>query len=89
MFSSYQVSLDVAERGEGVGLGWARSVASRIADGKLVRFTELSVHVPDGINDYRRKHVDSHPITTGIIDSVRDSISPISSGAFVSNSLAN
>ena len=79
VFSAYQVCLDVAERGEGIALGWARSVNSRIKDGTLVRFTELSMHVPDGIAVYRKKHATPHPLATRVIDEVRASIDPIGS----------
>ena len=74
VFSAYQVSLDVAESGEGIALGWGRSVSSRIADGKLMRFTDLAVHVPDGISVYMRKRIDPHPLASEIIDVVRDNI---------------
>ena len=63
-----------AESGEGIALGWGRSVSSRIADGKLMRFTDLAVHVPDGISVYMRKRIDPHPLASEIIDLVRDNI---------------
>lgn len=74
VFSSYQVSLDVAENGEGVALGWARSVNARITDGKLIRFTDMSLHVPDGIAVYLRKHIDAHPLASKVIEEVRASM---------------
>ena len=69
--------LDFAERGEGVALGWARSVNQRIADGKLVRFTDLSLHIPDAISVYLRKQGGRHTIATRIIEEVRATIEPI------------
>lgn len=77
VFSSYQVCLDVAEQGEGVALGWARSVKHRIDEGKLIRITDMSLHVPDGIAVYLRKHVNSHPLACQVINEVRNSISLI------------
>ncbi|MBX2884915.1 MAG: LysR family transcriptional regulator [Granulosicoccus sp.] len=74
VFSSYQVTLDVAENGEGVALGWRRSVSSRIAEGKLVRITDLSLHVPDGIAVYRRRNSELHPLANQVIDIVRENI---------------
>ena len=74
VFSAYQVSLDVAESGEGIALGWSRSVSSRIADGKLMRFTDMAVHVPDGISVYMRKRIDPHPLASEIIEVVRANI---------------
>ena len=74
VFSAYQVSLDVAESGEGIALGWGRSVSSRIADGKLTRFTDMAVHVPDGISVYMRKRIEPHPLAFEIIEVVRDNM---------------
>lgn len=74
VFSSYQVCLDVAERGEGIALGWKRSVDSRIAEGKLTRFTDLSFEVSDGISAYLRKHIDPHPLASQVIDEVKASL---------------
>ncbi len=76
-FSSYQVCLDVAERGEGIALGWARSVNQRIAEGKLVRCTNLSLYEPEGISVYLRKHTEPHPIAAKVIEAVRASIEPL------------
>ena len=55
-FTSYQVCLDVAERGEGVALGWARSVQSRIDAGLLVALTDLTMPHPNAINAYLPKN---------------------------------
>lgn len=51
-FTSYQVCLDVAERGEGVALGWGRSVQPRIDAGLLVPLTNVRMPHPDIINAY-------------------------------------
>lgn len=75
VFNSYQMCLDVAERGEGIALGWKRSVNARIAEGKLIRFTDLSLHVTVGISVYLRKHVDPHPLAIKVIEEVRASLS--------------
>ena len=74
VFSAYQVSLDVAESGEGVALGWGRSVSSRMAAGRLIRFTDMAVHVPDGISVYKRKQIDPHPLASRIIELIRENI---------------
>ena len=55
-FTSYQVCLDVAERGEGVALGWARSVQPRIDAGLLVTLTDLTLPQPNVINAYLPKN---------------------------------
>lgn len=77
VFSSYQISLDVAERGEGVALGWARSVNPSINSGRLVRLTDFSVHIPDAISVYQRKNKEPHPLSADILEVVRSSITPI------------
>lgn len=52
VFTSYHVCLDVAERGEGIALGWQRTVQPRIDRGALVRLEGLEVPVPDAIRAY-------------------------------------
>ena len=51
-FSSYQVCLDVAERGDGVALGWERTVRPRIEAGNLVALTDLTMPQRGVINAY-------------------------------------
>lgn len=77
VFSSYQIILDVAERGEGIALGWERSVNSRIAEGKLVRLTDMAIHQPNGICVYMRKKTVRHAIAGSIVKLIRSSIIPI------------
>ncbi len=55
-FTSYQVCLDLAERSEGVALGWARSVQPRIDAGLLVTLTDLTLPQPNVINAYLPKN---------------------------------
>ena len=43
VFSSYQVSLDLAEQGDGVALGWEHSVRRRLDAGTLVRISGVTV----------------------------------------------
>lgn len=52
VFTSYQVCLDVAERGDGVALGWEHSVSPRIDAGTLVRVPGLSMPRAGRINAY-------------------------------------
>jgi len=77
VFSSYLVCLDVAENGEGVALGWGRSVSSRIAEGKLVRFTDMALYVQDGIAVYLKKQVEPHPLAAEVISIVRANVKEI------------
>lgn len=61
-FSSYQVCLDVCERGEGVALGWERTVQPRLDSGRLVRFTDLVMPHPQVINAFIPTARAAHPL---------------------------
>lgn len=50
VFNSYQVCLDVAEKGEGIALGYARSVQPRLDSGALVRLPGMTMPLPETIN---------------------------------------
>jgi DNA-binding transcriptional LysR family regulator len=52
VFTSYQVSLDVAERDGGIALGWERSVRPRLEAGTLVRVPDITVPHAGRINAY-------------------------------------
>lgn len=52
VFSSYEVCLEVAERSDGVALGWERSVAPRIKAGSLVQVPGLVIPAAAQINAY-------------------------------------
>lgn len=51
-FTTYDVCLEVAARGEGVALGWARSVKPKIEEGKLVRLSDFVLPLPNSIYAY-------------------------------------
>ncbi len=76
VFSSYQVCLSAAEQGNGVALGWARSVNHKIKEGALVRLSKLSSEVTDGVVIYRKKHQEVHPITEEVIQIIEGSLQP-------------
>ncbi|MGI9316168.1 MAG: LysR substrate-binding domain-containing protein [bacterium] len=77
MFNSYQVCLDVAEKGEGIALGWARSVKSKIDEGKLVRIPGMTMSIPESIFIYKRKLAEPNPIVDQFIHMLRNNIEPI------------
>ncbi len=52
VFSSYATCLDVAERGEGIALGWEFSVGPRISSRALVRVPGLTLAHAGRINAY-------------------------------------
>lgn len=58
--SSYQFSLDLAERGEGVALGWERSVQPRLDAGTLVRIPDITLH-DSTINAYLPRDASTNP----------------------------
>ncbi len=76
-FNSYQVCLDVAERGEGIALGWARSVQSKIDEGKLVRLPNMVMQLPNSIYTYRSKLAKPNAIVEEFINTVRAHIQPV------------
>jgi len=77
VFNSYQVCLDVAERGEGVALGWARSVKAKLDEGKLVRIPGMTMPLPDCICVYRSKLKKPNPIVDEFIETLRTNIEPV------------
>ncbi len=74
VFSSYQICLDVAEKGEGVALGWARSVKPRLDLGKLVRIPGMTMPLPDSINVYRAKRGKPNLVADQFIQLLRSKI---------------
>ncbi len=50
--TSYGLSLDLAEQGNGIALGWERSVAPRLAAGTLVRVPDMPLLATARINAY-------------------------------------
>ncbi len=52
VFTSYHGCLDYAERGEGIALGWERSVKPRIEAGTLVRIPGITKPNAGVINAY-------------------------------------
>lgn len=77
VFNSYQVCLEAAERGEGIALGWARTVKAKLDEGKLVRISGMTMPLPDSICVYRSKHKKPSPIADEFIKIVRASIEPL------------
>lgn len=67
IFSSHHVCLDVAEKGEGIALGWARSVKPRLDADRLVRLPGMTMPLPDSINVYRPKRGPQKPTANQFI----------------------
>lgn len=77
VFNSYQVCLSMAEQGEGIALGWARSVQSKLYEGKLVRIPGMVMQLPDSIYVYRSKLSPANPIAEEFIETIRSQIKPV------------
>ena len=74
VFSSYQVCLDLAERGEGVALGWERSVSSRIEAGTLVRIPGIVIRDAGMINAYLPNHAVVHTHAVEFLTLLKDAL---------------
>ena len=74
MFSSQNVCLDVAERGEGIALGWGRSVKQRLDTGRLVRLSEMTMPLVGCINVYRPKRAKPNPLADRFLDQMRKNL---------------
>ena len=77
VFNSYQVCLEVAEKGEGIALGWARSVQPKIDEGKLVRINGMTMPIPESIFLYRRKFAEPNAIANQFVQMLHESIEPL------------
>ncbi|MGI9303602.1 MAG: LysR substrate-binding domain-containing protein [Gammaproteobacteria bacterium] len=77
VFNSYQICLDVAEKGEGMALGWARSVKERLDAGELVRIPGMTMPLPNSINAYRALRAPPNPIADRFVELLRSKIEPV------------
>lgn len=76
-FNSYQICLDVAEQGDGIALGWGRTVKDRLEAGRLVRIAGLTMPIANAINVYRRKGARAKPAAERFVALLRANIEPI------------
>ena len=76
-FNSYQICLEVAERGEGIALGWARSVETKLQQGKLVKISGLVMPIPESIFVYRRKLATPSKLIDEFVNLVEQNIAPL------------
>ena len=74
VFTSYQVCLDVAERGEGVALGWERSVRPRLDAGTLVRIPDITMPNAGMINAYLPNHAATNPHAPEFLDLLKNTL---------------
>ena len=70
-FNSYQICLEVAEKGGGIALAWGNTVQSRIDAGHLVRISEMTMTLPDAINLYQPKFSELKPTASHFVELLR------------------
>ncbi len=73
-FDSFPLVLQAAVAGQGVALGWRRSVEGMIAEGKLVRLCEESVHRADELSVYRGRRSDKEEAIEALLSWLRDEL---------------
>ena len=67
-FDSFPLVLQAAVAGQGIALGWRRTVEGMIAEGKLVRPCSETVTRPNEISVYRGSGGKPHPMTKPLLD---------------------
>lgn len=73
-FTSYWVCLDVAERGEGLALGWGHTVQPRLDAGHLVRVTDLAMPRPNAIVAYRPNNDVPDPLVDEFLAMLKEAL---------------
>ncbi len=73
-FDSFPLVLQAAVAGQGVALGWRRTVGGLIADGKLVRLCTEAVFRPAEISVFRGTRRGNHAQTDALISWLRDEL---------------
>lgn len=74
VLNTYPMYLDLAELGEGVALGWARTVQDRLDAGRLVRVPNLSIPLPDYINVYHNRQAPTKPSSRAFVELLKNRI---------------
>ena len=74
VLNTYPMYLDLAELGEGVALGWARTVQDRLDAGSLVRVPNLSIPLPDYINVYHNRQAPTKPSSRAFVKLLKNRI---------------
>jgi DNA-binding transcriptional LysR family regulator len=74
-YDSFPLVLQAAVAGQGIALGWARTVDSLLDEGKLIRPCEESVERPAEISVYRGTRRGNHQDTQALLSWLRDELS--------------
>lgn len=80
-FTSYQVCLDVAERGDGIALGWERSVRPRLDSGSLVRIPGVTLPSAGTINAYVPNSAAKNPHATEFVSLLKHTLGVVTATA--------
>lgn len=75
VFSSYALCLDFAEQGEGIALGWERSVRPRLDAGTLVRIPDVTLPAAATINAYLPAAAEQNAHVSELLGLLKDSFS--------------
>lgn len=74
VFDSFPLVLQAAVAGQGIALGWKRTVEGMIAEGKLVQVCTESVASPTEISVFRGTRRGSHKDADALIDWLREEL---------------
>ncbi len=70
-FSQYSACFDAAENGAGIALGWFSQAKTRLDEGRLVRISEYTMHLPEDFAIYSDETTTTHPSTEAIVNFFR------------------
>ncbi len=70
----------MAEQGEGLALGWQRSVQARLDSGVLVRVPGFVMPKPGVINAYLPKHTAVNPFASPFVAILKDTLGTTQAG---------
>lgn len=74
-FDSFPLVLQAAVAGQGVALGWRRTVQGMIDEGKLIQPCLEAITRPDEVSVYRSSDSESHPMTRPLLAWLADELS--------------
>ncbi len=75
VYTSYRACIDAAARGEGVALGWDRSLTDRVASGDLVAIDELALRGAASINAYLPRDRPESELNRRLVEMLLESVS--------------
>ena len=73
-FDSFPLVLQAAISGQGIALGWRKTVSGLIADGKLLRLCDEAVFHPTEISVFRGAWRGNHAQTEALLSWLREEL---------------